>query len=194
MDNEKTLMQNRILTKSTVWTTSNMLSFLRGLLAIPVGVALWHNNALAVILIGVMAVITDLLDGYLARHLNQISEAGKIIDPLADKIFVGTCALILIIQGRMPLWFGIAVMARDLLIMLGGLFATSKIKYVIPSNYPGKITVLLLVCTMLSMLLDFEVVKEYLMYAALAAMVISLTIYFVNMMNKIRAQKLENRN
>jgi CDP-diacylglycerol--glycerol-3-phosphate 3-phosphatidyltransferase len=194
MDNEKTLMQNRILTKSTVWTTSNMLSFLRGLLAIPVGVALWHNNALAVILIGVMAVITDLLDGYLARHLNQISEAGKIIDPLADKIFVGTCALILIIQGRMPLWFGIAVMARDLLIMLGGLFATSKIKYVIPSNYPGKITVLLLVCTMLSMLLDFEVVKEYLMYAALAAMVISLTIYFVNMMYKIRAQKLENRN
>jgi len=86
--------------------------------------------------------LTDLLDGYLARKLNQISELGKIIDPLADKIAVGAIAILMFLKGLIPLWFIVVVLLRDLLILTFGLILKRKKKIVLMSNYPGKIAVL----------------------------------------------------
>lgn len=83
--------------------------------------------------------VTDLLDGYLARKLNQVSELGKIIDPLADKIAVGFIAVFMFLKGLIPVWFIIIVILRDLLILIFGLFLKKKKKLVLMSNYPGKI-------------------------------------------------------
>ena len=85
--------------------------------------------------------ITDLLDGYLARKLNQVSELGKIIDPLADKIAVGAIAILMFINGLIPLWFIAVVLIRDILILAFGLILKSRKKIVLMSNYPGKIAV-----------------------------------------------------
>jgi cardiolipin synthase (CMP-forming) len=60
--------------------------------------------------------ITDWIDGYLARHLGQTSELGKILDPVADRLlfFVGAGAIL--IDGSVPTWFAIVVLARELLV------------------------------------------------------------------------------
>jgi cardiolipin synthase (CMP-forming) len=85
--------------------------------------------------------ITDLLDGYLARKLNQVSELGKIIDPVADKLAVVAIAIMMFIKELIPLWFIAIVVLRDVLILVFGLILKRKKKIVLMSNYPGKIAV-----------------------------------------------------
>jgi cardiolipin synthase (CMP-forming) len=85
--------------------------------------------------------VTDLLDGYLARKLNQVSELGKIIDPVADKLVVGVIAIMMFIKELIPLWFIAIVVLRDVLILVFGLVLKRKKKIVLMSNYPGKIAV-----------------------------------------------------
>jgi cardiolipin synthase len=60
--------------------------------------------------------ITDWIDGYLARHLDQTSELGKILDPVADRLlfFVGVGGIL--IDGSVPTWFAVVVLARELLV------------------------------------------------------------------------------
>lgn len=87
------------------------------------------------------AALTDLLDGYLARIMNEVSEFGKIIDPLADKIAVGVVCLILMVQGKVPLWFFVVAISRDILIFLGGLYIRRKRGVTLQSNMFGKWTV-----------------------------------------------------
>ena len=63
-----------------------------------------------------LAGITDLLDGYLARKWNQITDFGALMDPLADKIFVASCMLIAVEYRLMPSWIAIAVLAREFMV------------------------------------------------------------------------------
>lgn len=84
---------------------------------------------------------SDLLDGYFARKFNQITETGKIIDPLADKVSVIVISLILLYLNKIPLWFVVIVVARDLLIFLFGIYLNKKKDIRLMSNYPGKAAV-----------------------------------------------------
>jgi cardiolipin synthase (CMP-forming) len=60
--------------------------------------------------------ITDFLDGYIARHFNQVSDLGKVLDPVADRLlfFVGAGGIL--IDGSVPTWFAIAVLVREALV------------------------------------------------------------------------------
>jgi CDP-diacylglycerol--glycerol-3-phosphate 3-phosphatidyltransferase len=85
--------------------------------------------------------ITDLLDGFLARKLNQVTELGKIIDPLSDKICVTVLVLILLYLNRIPLLYVVIVVLRDVLILVFGSYLKRKKKVTLMSNYPGKAAV-----------------------------------------------------
>jgi CDP-diacylglycerol--glycerol-3-phosphate 3-phosphatidyltransferase len=69
-----------------------------------------------VISLAFLAGITDLLDGYLARKWNQVTDFGALMDPLADKIFVAACMLIAVEYRLMPSWIAIAVLAREFMV------------------------------------------------------------------------------
>jgi len=116
------------------FTISNIISFFRLLLTIPMSYFLMNQMNTEALLLGILAVLTDLADGYIARKMNQISEYGKIIDPIADKVFVGVSALCLVARGSLPIWFVVAIIARDVIILLGGFYAKSKIHFVIPCS------------------------------------------------------------
>lgn len=131
--------------KKEFFYISNLLSVFRIILVIPVCILFlqdFDQNKYLVLYIMFAMYVTDLLDGYLARRLNQISELGKIIDPLADKIAVGAIAILMFLNGLIPLWFIAIVLLRDLLILAFGLILKKKKKIVLMSNYPGKIAVL----------------------------------------------------
>lgn len=125
----------------------NSLSFFRLLLSIPVFFLLQniHTDIVYryyVSTIIVIAFISDFLDGYIARKKNLITEFGKIIDPLADKIFILIIILQLFFQGEiLSLYFWI-IFLRDFIIFTGGIYVSKKIEKVLPSNLLGKITVL----------------------------------------------------
>ncbi len=148
-----------------------------------------NNMNLAAFLMGALAVLTDLLDGYMARKLNQISEWGKVIDPVADKVFVGTTAVCLVLRGSVPLWFVLAVLARDGLILLGGLYASTKIKMVIPSNYVGKAAVLVITAVMAFAIFDVTNIVNILVYVATGALILSLAVYAKGMVDRLKKAK-----
>ncbi|MDZ7385151.1 MAG: CDP-alcohol phosphatidyltransferase family protein [candidate division KSB1 bacterium] len=81
---------------------------------------------------------TDFLDGVLARLLRQTSNVGRILDPLADKIFAIFILLVLVGLGRLPSWYAAAVVARDLIIVLGGAYLVLGKRFVSESNRAGK--------------------------------------------------------
>ena len=96
---------------------------------------------LAFTLLVVWAILSDFLDGMLARWMNQVSELGKVLDPIADKV----CAALLFIYavwiGRIPGWFLAALLGRDLLILLGSWVILSQHRKVAMSVMSGKVTV-----------------------------------------------------
>ena len=128
----------------TIWTASNILSMIRAVLVIPIVIFLFgtspHDKWFAVALI-VIASLTDLFDGMLARRRNEVTEFGKIVDPIADKITVAAVLFVLAIQGGIPFWFVWMAVVRDAFIILGGIYVRRRVGVVLQSNIIGKWTV-----------------------------------------------------
>ena len=143
--------------RQTIFTISNLLSFLRIFFIIPlIHFISIRENIFALICV-IVAVITDLLDGYLARRLNQITTLGKVLDPLADKIIVIGGVVALSLFQDFPWWLTIIIIVRDFFIIVGSLIIFSQKKSVVPSNMPGKITVLMIYFLGLCYLLNIEI-------------------------------------
>jgi CDP-diacylglycerol--glycerol-3-phosphate 3-phosphatidyltransferase len=146
--------------ENKIFNASNSLSIFRLLLVIPAWFAFNnfdHNIARYIVAaIGILATITDILDGYLARKLNQITEFGKVIDPLADKVLIVFVVLNLFLIGEIPDYYFYIIVARDLLILTGGLIVSKKLGKVLPSDYIGKATVLAISFTLLMILLNVD--------------------------------------
>jgi len=173
------------MSQSKIFNASNSLSFIRLLLVIPAWFAFNNfDESLArysVAAIGVIATITDILDGYLARKLNQITEFGKVIDPLADKVLIVFVVLNLFLLGEIPDYYFYMIVARDVLILTGGLIVTRKIGKVLPSDYVGKATVLAISFTLLMILLNVD--RQSLPYLLLYYL--SIILIFVSLGNYI---------
>lgn len=142
-------------------TVSNLLSLLRLLLAIPLWILFDYYSSDAsikfwIFALCIFAAITDILDGFLARKLNQVTEAGKIIDPLADKIAMAIVVIRLAMYGELPAYYLAMIIIRDLLIFFGGIYVTSKIGKVLPSNMLGKATVLVIGLVVILTLLQID--------------------------------------
>ena len=122
---------------SNVWTIPNVLTILR-IILIPVFVVLFFKGQkIAALCVFCAASLTDMLDGYLARKLNQITDFGKLFDPLADKLMVLTAMICQTFWGPLPLIAVLIVAAKELMMVLGGVFMLSK-GVVVYSNYYGK--------------------------------------------------------
>ena len=126
---------------TNVWNIPNVLTMLR-IILIPVFVAVFFStphdrDKIAALVIFAAASITDMFDGILARKLNQITDFGKLFDPLADKVMVVTAMVCQALIGVFP-WIAIIIVGvKELIMMLGGIFMLSK-NVVVYSNYVGK--------------------------------------------------------
>lgn len=132
------------------------------------------------VLIILVAVSTDALDGYFARKFNEISEFGKIIDPLADKIGVGIVVVMLVIFGDIPLWFAVAVLSRDLIIFFAGLYIKTKTGIILPSTMSGKVAVSFLALYLVLSILKYESMEHvvtFLFWFCVALLAYSLAVY-----------------
>ena len=103
--------------KNKVLTIPNVITVIR-LLCLPVFLwLLFHeeNRAAAAWLLGFLGA-TDFADGYIARHFNQASELGKILDPIADRLLFFVAITAILIDGSVPAWFAWAVLIREVLV------------------------------------------------------------------------------
>ncbi|MBQ4052045.1 MAG: CDP-diacylglycerol--glycerol-3-phosphate 3-phosphatidyltransferase [Clostridia bacterium] len=95
-------------------------------------------------LVFVLAALTDVLDGYLARKWNQITDFGKLADPVADKMMQLSAIGCLCFSGRVHFWVLVVFAVKELLQILGGLRLLNIHKYVVYSKWTGKIATVLL--------------------------------------------------
>lgn len=167
-----------------IFTISNFISFLRLLLVIPLWFLLDHysNQTVRYITFAlcIFAAATDMLDGYLARKLNQITELGKIIDPLADKAAMAVIVIKLYTIGEINTFYFLSIIIRDLLIFLGGIYVSKIIGKVLPSNKLGKITVLNIGIVVLFVLLGYHkdnIIFDIFYYSSIILMFISFFAY-----------------
>lgn len=140
----------------------NLLSLLRIFLVAPFLIALiYHHYALALIIF-IAAGISDFLDGYLARRLEQKSVLGTFLDPLGDKL-LGTVAFVALgIQGLLPAWLAVIVVAKDVYVALGAgiLHYSGNLTVAVPSFWGKFATVAQIVTIALVLLGAFATVNS----------------------------------
>jgi CDP-diacylglycerol--glycerol-3-phosphate 3-phosphatidyltransferase len=128
---------------------ANKLTVLR-IILVPVFLLLeYTGHSVAAFVVYVLASLTDLVDGYIARHYNQVTVFGKFMDPLADKMLVLSAMCFLIETGIMPAWAVAAVIFREFAVSGLRLMAAQK-NIVIAAAQSGKIkTACTMVCVCL---------------------------------------------
>jgi len=106
---------------SAVVTVPNVLSLAR-IVLIPVFSWLTANERTRLwgILLFAVVVSTDWVDGYVARRTGQVSELGRILDPVADRLAIGAGLVTFVISGIFPFWGAVLILVRDVAILLGG--------------------------------------------------------------------------
>lgn len=127
----------------------------------------------------VVASITDLLDGKIARKYNLVSNFGKFMDPLADKLLVCSALICFVATGSVPAWVVIVIISREFIVSGFRLIASDK-GIVIAAGMSGKIkTVLQMIMTVVVIadIPGFEIIEQILIYASLIMTVVSLADY-----------------
>ncbi len=143
-----------------IWTVPNVMSFFR-LLLIPVimWVYLAKKDYVLVAVLLVVSGITDVADGFIARHFNQVSNLGKMLDPVADKFTEGILMILLAL--RYPLfWADVVIFAVGAFLMsFWGIRAINRSHLVNAAHWYGKITTVFLYASIFTLLLWEKIPK-----------------------------------
>ena len=163
-------------------TTANKLTIARVFL-IPVFLVVMYGEfpgyRYVALAIYIVACLTDLLDGYIARHYNQISDFGKFMDPLADKCLVVAALAVFVAEGSLDAWILVAVLVREFAVSGMRLVAAERGR-VIAAGWSGKIkTASTMVCICLILFGIPHVLNVICQIVILATTVYSGVEYFV---------------
>lgn len=178
---------------------SNLLSAFRLVIVPLLFMLIYQKKYTIAVVIGCIAVISDILDGFFARLLNQHSELGYILDPIADKCAIGAGIFALILSSpnlEFPIWAFFAIILRDSAIVIGNVILAIKAKMITRSNLWGKCTSFSLSITVIIYLvssLEYPFVnniKIYLLYISLVFVVISFISYFRHMLRALNQVKV----
>lgn len=121
----------------------------------------------------VVASLSDFLDGYIARHYNQVTDFGKFFDTLADKLLVTACMIIFVEQGRMACWIAFIVIAREFAIM-GLRCVAANNGRVIAAGWSGKIKTS---CTMVGLIAMMAIPGVAMLDTVVCIVVLVTTLY-----------------
>ena len=133
------------------------------------------------LIIFIIASLTDLLDGKIARKYNLITDFGKFMDPLADKLLVCSALICLVSLNRIPAWIVIIIIAREFIISGFRLIAADNGR-VIAASYWGKFKTtfqMIIVILMIADISQLFILTQIIMYVALILTVVSLVDYLV---------------
>lgn len=143
------------------------------------------------LVIFVVASLTDLLDGHIARSRNLVTTFGKFMDPLADKILTISGMICLIELGRIPSWIVVIIVAREFIISGFRLIATEH-GIVIAANYWGKWKTtfqMIMIILMIMNLPALQMVTTIVMWVALVLTIVSLVTYITQNMDVVRTME-----
>lgn len=168
----------------------NILTIVRFLLIPIIIIFAFQNNYVATIIVLTISGITDILDGFIARKFNFITDFGKLMDPLADKATQVTLLTVLTIQKIIPIWIIAIVLLKEFIMISGASFLYGK-ELVVSSKWYGKLSTVLfyvaIVCSLFTMYWNTSLIKYnlptipefavYIYYLAVVSTIFSLIMY-----------------
>ncbi len=167
----------------------NILTIFRFLLIPPAVILVFSGYYITSLVIFTLACVTDMMDGFIARRLNQVSQAGVLLDPLADKTMAVLMVIALTVKGIFPLFVAVIIFVKEGLMIIGGIILYKK-NVIEPSNIIGKAAAVLFNAALGLSLLNEFITKEvylYTMYAALVLTVIAFIQYtYLNAYKKLK--------
>lgn len=122
-------------------------------------------------------IATDILDGFLARKLGQISDLGKVLDPVVDKICTGVLVLFLYVYSDFPLWAVILVLTRDITVLVASIFFLKKARVIATSNMIGRLAALSWGLVILVYIIDWQPIELPMLWIATAMVLLSAISY-----------------
>lgn len=138
------------------------------------------GNAYVAVGIFILASITDFLDGYIARKHNLVTNFGKFMDPLADKLLVCSALIALVDLGKIAAWIVIIIIAREFIIS-GFRTVAADNGVVIAASYWGKFKTTFQIIMIIALIVDLQV--PYMNYVNLALIYISLALTVVSLVD-----------
>lgn len=179
-----------------VMNLPNKLTIFRVILVVPFVIALlggnagWFGNNLLIseivaLAIFIIASLTDLIDGKIARKYNMVTNFGKFMDPLADKLLVSAALIVLVAMERIPAWVVIIIISREFIISGFRLVAADN-RVVIAASYWGKFKTAFQMVMVCLMIVDLSwiwpwmgIVTDVVMWIALVLTIVSLVDYLI---------------
>jgi len=175
----------------SAWNLANMLTVLRIALVPFFAWALLADGGhtttgrlIAFAVFGVAAV-TDRLDGWLARRSDQVTDVGKMLDPIADKLLVGTALVLLSWLGDLPWWVTVLILVREIGITVMRFFLLRYV--VLPASRGGKLKTVLQSVAIGLYLLPLDQLPEVVTVAARVTMAAALIVTLVTGVDYVRA-------
>ena len=169
----------------------NILTIIRFLMIPIIIFSVINGDYLVAFILFTISGITDIVDGFIARKFNLISNFGKLMDPLADKLTQVSMLAILVLQNIIPIWILVIVVLKEFIMVCGASFLYGK-DVVVYSKWYGKLATVLFYIAIVSSLLiaEFNVTNSfanfdmYLYYLALVTTIFSLIMYIKTLYSK----------
>jgi len=147
-------------TKNTIINLPNMITIFRIVLVPVLFLLLFFSpgklQSFFAGLVFSVASISDCVDGYLARRMNLVTDFGKFLDPLADKLLVGVALIMMIPLGRVPLWIVVIILGREVMVTLLRVISLRKGNKVIEASMTGKYKTGFQIAAIIPLLFHYE--------------------------------------
>lgn len=139
------------------------------------------------LLIFLSAELTDVVDGFLARRYGWITEAGKILDPMADKLMQAAAMISLSIENHFFIWIAVIFFLKEMTMVTGALVLAKKISTVTPSSWFGKMATVIFAATTMVFIIypDNTVINVILTVILASALIFALLMYYFTIFRKV---------
>ncbi len=185
---------------SDLRTIPNLLSFLRIVLIVPFVIFFLNKNYIGAAIILVISGLSDAFDGYIARRFNQVTDIGKVLDPIADKLTLFAIMVCITVLTPVVLPVMIVLIIKDLLMLIGGTRLLKKNIQPPAAKWYGKVGTLMFyfsVCLIVFLKAAFNydnpVLSLVLLSLTTAMMIFALIKYFMIYYSLIKEQKNQGK-
>ena len=161
----------------TYFNTANLISVSRIFLTIPSFMLFDSGNKYLGLMLLIIIIITDYADGMVARRLDQVSDFGKALDPISDKIVIMILFLYLLIESEFPLWYFVSLISRDLILAYLSLLVKRKSGTMPEANIPGKIAVNFMALMVIAWFMAWEDLKIFGLWSSIIFLLYSTIVY-----------------
>ena len=173
--------KSKITDPERILTLANFISLLRAFLVIPIIYYLPKpESSLILFILIIIVIVSDVLDGFIARRAHEVTHIGMWLDPLADSVVIVSVTFYLVLSGIFPMWFFVFFIIRYLTIALPGLYLINHTHFVNSANKPGKWATSVVAITLVLHIPQFpavEYLKSITLWLAFVLLIISWILY-----------------